>query len=485
MLERLSENKYYCFLDGFSRFFQIPIAPEDQEKTTFTCPYGTFAYRRMPFGLCNALMTFQRRMMEIFHYMVEDFMEVFMDDFSVFGAENLAADHLSRLENPNMGELAKDEITDKFLDEHLMILKAKLNEEEPWYADYRNYIVEKVVPPKWTPKWKNGSSLKTTYKTPTGCTPFRMVYGKACYLLVKIEHKAYWALKQCNMDLTATAKNRFMELNESMELRDGAYENTRIYKERTKRWHDSRLRRDKNFINGDKVLLFNSRLKLHLRKLKSKWVEYVRALNVAPLEVVFAGPVDEVSSVIEDVFNIYEGNVEGIYVRDKFAEFFEDKESVEKETHFANLDIWEFLRSNPSNSREDFFKARITEARFEIIAKEDKEHIVEKKINVILRLQGEFASPKDKGSLNADEYIGVVKVVGGGEVLGIGEDDDVGDATTDGGDSTVESGDISILNSLIGHGRPRSLQLCETIVTTKVLIDKEVDREVQYDVYDG
>nr|GEW38391.1 DNA-directed DNA polymerase [Tanacetum cinerariifolium] len=67
------------------RFFQIPIAPEDQEKTTFTCPYRTFAYRRMSFGLCNAPATFQRCMTIIFHDMMEDFMEVFMDDFSVFG----------------------------------------------------------------------------------------------------------------------------------------------------------------------------------------------------------------------------------------------------------------------------------------------------------------------------------------------------------------------------------------------------------------
>ncbi|GJW97778.1 reverse transcriptase domain-containing protein [Tanacetum coccineum] len=66
------------------RFFQIPIAPTNQEKTTFTCPYGTFAYRRMPFGLCNAPKTFERCMMAIFYDMVEDFMEVFMDDLSVF-----------------------------------------------------------------------------------------------------------------------------------------------------------------------------------------------------------------------------------------------------------------------------------------------------------------------------------------------------------------------------------------------------------------
>ncbi|GJV32861.1 putative nucleotidyltransferase, ribonuclease H [Tanacetum coccineum] len=397
MLERLSGNEYYCFLDGFPGFFQISIAPEDQEKITFTCPYGTFAYRRMSFGLCNDPATFQRCTTAIFHDMVEDFMEVFMDDFSVFdnsfdqclnnldkmlgrceetnlvlnwekchfmvkecivlghkisgkgievdkakidvisklpyptnvkgvrsflghvgfyrrfikdfsmiskpmthllmkdakfdfsedckkafnklkerlttapiiispdwslpfelmcdasdfavgavlgqridwkfkpiyyasktlndaqahyttiekellavvfffdkfcpylilskimvytyhsalkylfskqdakprlirwvlllqgfnieikdkkGAENLAADHLSRLENPNIGELAKEEIEDKFLDEHLMILKTKLNDEEPWYADYVNYIVGKVVPPEWTPEKK-------------------------------------------------------------------------------------------------------------------------------------------------------------------------------------------------------------------------------------------------------------------------------------------------------------------------------------------
>ncbi|GJY36297.1 reverse transcriptase domain-containing protein [Tanacetum coccineum] len=88
MLERLAGNEYYCFLDGFSGYFQIPIDPIDpldQEKTTFTCPYGTFAYRRMPFGLCNAPGTFQRCMVAIFHDMIEKTMEVFMDDFSVFG----------------------------------------------------------------------------------------------------------------------------------------------------------------------------------------------------------------------------------------------------------------------------------------------------------------------------------------------------------------------------------------------------------------
>ncbi|GJV47923.1 reverse transcriptase domain-containing protein [Tanacetum coccineum] len=395
-------NEFYCFLDGFSGFFQILIAPEDQEKTTFTCPYGTFAYRRMPFGLCNTPATFQRCMTAIFHDMVEDFMEVFMDDFSVFGnsfnhclgiflghkisgkgievdrakidviaklpyltnvkevrsflghagfyrrfikdfsmiskpmtqllmkdandfavgavlrqridgkfkpiyyasktlndaqayyttekdllavvfsfdrflpylilsktivytdhsalkylfskqdakprlirwvmllqgfnieikdkkgAENLAADHLFRLENPNMEILTEIEIVNEFPDEHLMVLKTTPDNDEPWYADYVNYIVGKVIPPKWT------SKKRTAQKTPKGCTPFRLVYGKASHLPVEVEHKAYWALKQCNMDLTATAKNHFMALNELMELQNEAYENTRIYKEKAK-----------------------------------------------------------------------------------------------------------------------------------------------------------------------------------------------------------------------------------------------------------
>ncbi|CAN6566337.1 unnamed protein product [Malus baccata var. baccata] len=85
MLERLAGYAFYCFLDGYSGYNQIVIAPEDQEKITFTCPFGTFAYRRMPFGLCNAPATFQRCMMSIFSDYVEEIIEVFMDDFSVFG----------------------------------------------------------------------------------------------------------------------------------------------------------------------------------------------------------------------------------------------------------------------------------------------------------------------------------------------------------------------------------------------------------------
>jgi hypothetical protein len=85
MLEHLTGKSFYCFLDGYSGYNQIVINPEDQEKTTFTCPFGTYAYKRMPFGLCNAPATFQRCMMSIFSDYVERIIEVFMDDFTVYG----------------------------------------------------------------------------------------------------------------------------------------------------------------------------------------------------------------------------------------------------------------------------------------------------------------------------------------------------------------------------------------------------------------
>nr|GEU54701.1 hypothetical protein [Tanacetum cinerariifolium] len=168
--------------------------------------------------------------------------------------------------------LTEREIANKFLDEHSMVLKSKFNDVEPW--DIKR-ILERSLgynPKGWSKKLNDALwAFKTAYKTPTGCTPFRLIYGKACHLPIEIEHKAHWALKQYNMDLTLASESRLMQLNELAEFKDGAYANTIIYKERTKKWHDSRLRGDKDFKVGDKVLLYNSRLKMYLRKLKSKW----------------------------------------------------------------------------------------------------------------------------------------------------------------------------------------------------------------------
>ena len=86
MMDRLARHSHYSFLNGYSGYNQIAIALEDQEKSTFTCPYGTFTFRRMPFGLYNAPSSFQRCMMSIFSDLVEEVMEIFMDDFSVYGS---------------------------------------------------------------------------------------------------------------------------------------------------------------------------------------------------------------------------------------------------------------------------------------------------------------------------------------------------------------------------------------------------------------
>nr|GFA49637.1 reverse transcriptase domain-containing protein [Tanacetum cinerariifolium] len=113
-------------------------------------------------------------------------------------------------------------------------------------------------------------AFRTAYKTPIGCTPYKLVHGKACHLPIELKHKAYWALKQANFDLVVAGDHRKVQLNELNELCDHAYENSLIYKEKTKRIHDSKIK-NRVFNVGDRVLLFNSRLKIFSGKLKTRW----------------------------------------------------------------------------------------------------------------------------------------------------------------------------------------------------------------------
>nr|GEW59100.1 reverse transcriptase domain-containing protein [Tanacetum cinerariifolium] len=113
-------------------------------------------------------------------------------------------------------------------------------------------------------------AFHTAYKTPIGCTPYKMVYGKSCHLLIELEHRAYWDLKHVNLDLKTAGDHRKLQLNELSELRDQAYENSVIYKERTKKLHDFKIK-NRIFDIGDQVLLFNSRLKIFSGKLKTRW----------------------------------------------------------------------------------------------------------------------------------------------------------------------------------------------------------------------
>nr|GEX95379.1 hypothetical protein [Tanacetum cinerariifolium] len=540
--ERLAGNEFYYLLGGFSGYIQIPINPPNQEKTTFTCPYGTFAYRRMPFGLCNAPGTFQMCMMAIFHDMIEKTIEVFMDDFlkkchfmvkhGIFLGHKIYKNGLevdrskldviaklpypttvkgvrsflghagfyrrfiqdfSKIARPMTHLLEKDTLfvfSKDYIDD-FETLKRKLTEASilvviDWnlpfelmcdasdfaigailgqrktkhfqpihyasmtmteaqiyytmtekemiaivyaFEKFRPYLVlsksivytdhsalkyllsvcmakkllissklvmkdppgdimvpispsrkdempqnviqvckifdvwAKALPtndarvvvkflkslfarfgtPKaiisdcgthfcndkfakvmskygvthrlstayhpqtsgqvevsnrglmrilertigenrasWSKKLDDALwAFRTAYKTPIGFTPYKLVYGKSCHLPIELEHKAYYALKHVNFDLKTTGDHRKLQLNELNELREQAYENSLIYKEKTKKIHDSKIKN--RILNiGDRVLLFNYYLKIFTRKLKTRWSGPFTITKVVP-----------------------------------------------------------------------------------------------------------------------------------------------------------------------------------------------------------
>nr|GEW29560.1 reverse transcriptase domain-containing protein [Tanacetum cinerariifolium] len=300
MLERLAGNQYYCFLDGFSGYFQIPIDLKDQEKTTFTCPYEMFAYRHMPFGICNAPGTFQsclshlERMLkrcedtnlclnwEMSHFMVK---------------EGIVLGHKISKQEIEVDKAKVDVIIKLPRPTTIMGIQSFLGHA----GFYRRKLTKApiLIAPDWDMPFELmcdasdfaiGAVLRqrqdkhfmpihyAAYKTPIGCTPYKLVYRKACHLPIELEHRAHWALKHTNFDLKTSGDHKKVQLN---ELRDQAYENSLIYKEKTKRLHDSKIK-DRVFNIGDRVLLFNSQLKIFFSKLKSRWSEPFTISQVYP-----------------------------------------------------------------------------------------------------------------------------------------------------------------------------------------------------------
>jgi hypothetical protein len=149
MLQRLAKHSFFCYLDGYSGYHQILIHPDNQSKATFTCPYGTFAYRRMSFRLCNAPATFQRCMMVIFSNLIEKVMEVFMDDFFVYGQtfEDCLANLDKVLKRCQMADLVLNWEKCHFIVREGIVLGHKILEKGIEVNKVKIEVIEQLPPP--------------------------------------------------------------------------------------------------------------------------------------------------------------------------------------------------------------------------------------------------------------------------------------------------------------------------------------------------